>query len=103
MGSSIDPTFLIRSSNHNVLRYMERKRLFGFCRNKMVGSKPARALARNPNIDTTDEQRKASRRLEPKSFLSDASPLLHKALCEMLKREVEAQPLTWLAQYLKLN
>lgn len=103
LARSFDPKFLIEHTQHDVLRYMERKRLFSFNRGALRGPKPAREIPRNPTMDMTAQLQTQSSAQEPKHFLSDTSPVLTTALCEMLRRKVTENPLEWLAQYLKLH
>lgn len=102
LADSIDPQFLINNSDHHVLRYMERKRLYSFS-NGLMQTKPAVPLPRNPTLDSTAALMQQTAAQRPQHLLSDASPLLAAALCEMLKRKVTDKPCEWLAQYLRLN
>eukprot|EP00462_Mataza_sp_D1_P000494 CAMPEP_0175092622 /NCGR_PEP_ID=MMETSP0086_2-20121207/2562_1 /TAXON_ID=136419 /ORGANISM="Unknown Unknown, Strain D1" /LENGTH=287 /DNA_ID=CAMNT_0016365499 /DNA_START=232 /DNA_END=1095 /DNA_ORIENTATION=+ len=85
----------------DILRYMERNRLYAFSQHKMPTPRAISDIPRNPTIDIVAELRNQCLSLMPADVLSSLVPVLQEAFQEMLKRKVSRQEIQWLASYLR--
>jgi len=85
----------------DVLRYIERNRLYSFGNHRMPLNRPIKEIPRNPSIDFVEQLRKQVSNVMPKDTLASLVPVLQDAFKEMLKREVSDQEIAWFASYLK--